>query len=264
MPHITQDPNLEVSPKVTSAALDAVCTALTTAEGIDKVVVAARLADAWVADNTPGKRLGQHRLAHEAGGLRELRKEEEAEEKEKKRPKLKGFIANKPVRDNMQLPFVLHDTHKRNYMELYSFMMEGCLEAVRLNRTIAQDAFTFAKANDTLLLKPLASHKPSNKVILDEDLTWHQMSITKSCLLHHMSQKWLAPATCRRPHRIYLNLESHPMWLQVDGDTVLLHYEAQVQHEWHKSLCGANDKPAVDISVINVKHVEAIRLISGT
>ena len=57
----------------------------------------------------------------------------------------------------------------------------------------------------------------------------------------------------------YLNLESHPMQLQVDGDTVLLHYQAQVRHEWHEALQATSDEPAFDISVINIKRVEAIR-----
>ena len=132
------------------------------------------------------------------------------------------------------------------------------MEAVKINRTIAQDAFTFAKADDTLLLKPMASHKLSSKVIQDEDLTWRQMSITRTCLLHHMAQ-----AGWPKPHVIalvefYLNLESHPMRLQVDSDTVLLHYQAQVCCEWHEALRATSDEPVFDISVINIKRIEAI------
>ena len=278
MPRITQDPSLEVRPDFTSAAFDAVCMALTAAEAIDKAVVAARLADAWDADNNTRREAwadqvredeaaaAEVRLAQEADQLRELeelRKEEEAEkkEKEKKKPKLKEFVANKPVGDTTQLRpsrYAIHKLDERDYVELYYFTLEGCTEAVKLYRTIAQDAFTFAKADDTLLLKPMASHKPSSKVIPDEDLTWRQMSIARTCLLHHMAQ-----AGWPEPHVIvlaefYLNLKSHPMWLQVDGDTVLLHYQAQVRREWHEALQATSDEPVFDISVINIKPVEAI------
>ena len=48
------------------------------------------------------------------------------------------------------------------------------------------------------------------------------------------------------------------MRLQVDGDTVLLHYQAKVRREWHEALRASSDEPAFDISVINIKRVEAI------
>lgn len=226
------------------------------AEGIDKALVTARLSNAWDADNNTRREAwteqvrkdeaaaAEARLTHKADKfqeLEELRKEEEAEkkEKEKKKPKLKGFVANKPIGDTTQLHplrYAIHKLDKHDYIELYYFMLEGCTEAVRLDWTITQDAFTFAKANNALLLKPMASHKPSSKVIPDEDLMWHQMSIAKTCLLHHMSQTgWPKPHVITLTE-FYLNLESHPTWLQVNGNTVLLHYQAQVWHEWHEAL----------------------------
>jgi len=145
----------------------------------------------------------------------EHRKDEEAErkEKEKKRLKLKDFVTNKPVRDMTQLRpscYTIHKLDEWEYIELYYFTLEGCTEAARLDCTITQDAFTLTKADDTLLLKPMASHKPSNKVIPDEDLTWHQMSIAKTSW---PEQHDIALV------ELYLNLKSYPTWLQVDSDT---------------------------------------------
>ena len=51
MPCVTLDPSLEVRPDFTSAAFDAICTVLATAEGIEKEAVTAQLADAWDVDN---------------------------------------------------------------------------------------------------------------------------------------------------------------------------------------------------------------------
>ena len=129
---------------------------------------------------------------------------------------------------------------------------------MRLDRTIAQDAFTFTKSDDTLLLKPMASHKPSSKVVPDEDLTWRQMSIAKASLLHHMAQTGWPEQHIYALAEFFLNLESHPTRLQTDGDTVLLHYQAQVRREWHEALKSTSDEPAFDISVINNRRVEAI------
>ena len=56
----------------------------------------------------------------------------------------------------------------------------------------------------------------------------------------------------------YLNLESHPMQLQTNSNTVLLHYQAQVRREWHEALQSTNDEPAFDISLINNRRVDAI------
>lgn len=281
MPRITQDPDLEVRPDFTSVAFDPLCTALATAEGIDKAAVAARLADAWVVDNNTRKEAwaeqvredkagaAEARLAQEAEELRELeelRKEEETEkrEKEKKKPKLKGFVANKPVGNVPDLRpsrYAIHKLDERDYVELYYFTDEGCSEAVRFDRTIAQDAFTFAKADDTLLLKPMASHKPSSKVIPDEDLTWRQMSMAKTCLLHHMSQAGWPEELVIALAEFYLNLEGHPMRRQVDGDTVLLHYQAQVRREWHEALRATDDDDVFDISFINRQRVEEIAAV---
>ena len=138
MPRITLDPSLEVRPDFTSAAFNAVRTAVVTAEGIEKEVVAARLSDAWDANNNTWREAwadqvredeaaaAEARLAREADQLHELedlRKEEEAEkkEKEKKKPNLKVFIANKPVGDTTQLRpscYVIHKLDERNYVEL--------------------------------------------------------------------------------------------------------------------------------------------------
>jgi len=278
MPCLTQDPNLAEKPDFTSGAYDAVCQALTMAEGSTREAVAACLSDAWDVDNNIKIAAWEQQLREdqeeedEATCLREAaeqleseehRKADEAErkEKEKKKPKLKDLAMNKAVRDTTQLcpsRFTLHKLEDCDYVELHYFTLEGCTEATKHNRTIAQDTFTFTKADDTLLLKLMASHKPSNKVTPDEELTWRQMSIAKTTLLHHMGrtgwpkQHIMALAEC------YLNLESHPMRLQTDGDTILLHYQAQVHQEWHEVIQSTGDEPAFDISLINNRCVDAI------
>ena len=249
MPRLTQDPNLAEKPDFASAAYDTVCQAPAAAKQITREAVATRLADTWDVDNNAKIAAWEQQpredqeaeakatLARELADQLELeqcRKEEEDErkEKEKKKPKLKDLALNKPVRDTTQLRpsrYAIHKLEERDHVELHYFMLEGCTEATKHNRTIAQDAFMFTKADDSLLLKPMASHKPSNKVTPDEDLTWHQMSIAKTTLLHHMGRTGWPDRHIMALAEFYLNLESHPMHLQTDGDTVLLHYQAQVR-----------------------------------
>ena len=64
----------------------------------------------------------------------------------------------------------------------------------------------------------MASYKPSNKAILDEDLTWHQMSLAKTTLLHHMSQTEWPEHYIVALAEFYLSLGSHLVCLQTDGD----------------------------------------------
>ena len=84
------------------------------------------------------------------------------------------------------------------------------------------------------------------------------MSIAKTTLLHHMGRTGWPDQHIIALAEFYLNLESHPMCLQTDSDTVLLHYQAQVRREWHEALRSTNDEPAFDISLINNKCVNAI------
>ena len=69
----------------------------------------------------------------------------------------------------------------------------------------------FTKADNLLLLRPMASHKSSNKVTPDEDLMWRQMSIAKTTLLHHMGRSGWPDQYIMALAEFYLNLKSHPM-----------------------------------------------------
>ena len=278
MPRLTLDPNLEVRPDFASAAYDALCTALATAEHVDKGVIVTCPSDAWDVKNNAKKATWEEQVRQDEVEaldtaltqehqqqlkLEKHMREEEAEkkEKEKKKPKLKEFVANKLVKDTAQLcpsRYAIHKLDEWEYVELYYFTLEGCMEALKIDCTITQDTFTFTKAEDTLLLKPMASHKPSNKAILDKDLTWHQMSIAKTTLLRHMSQTGWPEHYVVTLVEFYLNLESHPTHLQTDGDTILLHYQTQVQREWHEALRSTSDELVFNISSINDKRVDTI------
>ena len=208
MPWLTLDPNLQVRPDFVSAAYDALCTTVAIAEGVEKDIIVTCLSNAWDIKNNTKKATWEEQVRQDKVEaveamltwecelqleLEECRMEDKAEkkEKEKKKLKLKDFVANKPVKVTAQLfpsHYAIHKLDEQEYIELYYFTLEGCTEAWKIDCTIGQDIFIFTKAEDTLLLKSMALHKPSNKVIPDEDLNWCQMSIAMTTLLHHISQ----------------------------------------------------------------------------
>lgn len=184
MPRITKDPNLAEKPNFTSAAYRAICTALATVENTTTEAITTCLSEAWDVNNNTKKDTWVLQLAedqeaeavarhaqeeHKQNEQLECKQVEEAKrkEKEKKRPKLKDFIIDKPVWDTTQLrpsQFAIHKLKERDYVELHYFTLEGCTEATKQDHTIVQDTFTFTKVDDTLLLKPMVSFKPSNKL----------------------------------------------------------------------------------------------------
>ncbi|KIJ96727.1 hypothetical protein K443DRAFT_134067 [Laccaria amethystina LaAM-08-1] len=187
-------------PDFTSAAYNTICTALAAAEDTTKEAIAMHLSKAWDVNNNTKKGTwalqlmedqeaeaeARHTLETEEQNEQvERRKEEEAEGKVKvkKRPKLKDFVIKKPVWDTTQLCpswFTIHKLKDPNYVELHYFTLEGCMEAAKQDCTITQDAFMFAKLDNTLLLKLMALFKPSNKEF--------QMSIARATLLHHLGK----------------------------------------------------------------------------
>ena len=136
MAHLTLDPNLELRPDFSSAAYDALCTALAAAKQVNKGVITTCLSDAWDVENNTKKAMWEEQvrqdevevmdavLAQEHQQqleLKECMREEEAEEKEKekKKPKIKEFVANKPVKDTTQLHpsrYVIHKLDEWKYV----------------------------------------------------------------------------------------------------------------------------------------------------
>ena len=63
----------------------------------------------------------------------------EKKEKEKKKPKVKDFVTNKPVKDTTQLfpsHYAIQKLDEQEYIELYHFTLEGCTEALKIDHTI--------------------------------------------------------------------------------------------------------------------------------
>ncbi|KAF8970302.1 hypothetical protein BDZ97DRAFT_1902045 [Flammula alnicola] len=227
MPRILNDPNLAVQPDFASEAYAFLRESLIRADNV-----------------TPEQAIEQDYDDRASGN---------------KKRKVRNFEANKPVASS-SIPhpsnFALNKLREHDYVELHYFTPEGCAEATRYDRTVAQDAFTFARVDDIMALKPYAAFKPSMKAIPDDQLTWRQMSTAKTPLLHYMSETGWPEAHIVSLATFYLNLENHGMRFERDGEAALLAYHAEVRREWHDALKGTNRGPAFDISIINEERLQ--------
>jgi hypothetical protein len=183
------------------------------------------------------------RLAQEEEDLQRAQNEQEAEaekrEKDKKKPKLNGFDENKTV-GNFITPcpaaFALNKLENFDFVELWYFTQEGCLDASDTHRTAAEEAFGLSKVDGFVALKPVASFKASRNVLRDIDLTWRQMTMGKTLLLLHMAKAGWSEAHTTALTHFFLNLEMSDYRSRPNGERILLAYQAWVRREWHDAL----------------------------
>ncbi|KAK6981673.1 hypothetical protein R3P38DRAFT_2807876 [Favolaschia claudopus] len=84
------------------------------------------------------------------------------------------------------------------------------MDAAKSNRGVASDdTFGITRSDDVLALAPVSVSKPSDKVILDENLTWSEMSAAKTLLVKEMeAAKWPKEYVMALAQFFY-NLDNH-------------------------------------------------------
>jgi hypothetical protein len=258
MPHIVTDPTLQVCPDFGSEPFgptrDAVAAALhiTPEEAADNLVASwtqqnTVLHAAWALQQEADAALQQ---AQEAAALLQAQADREAEdalkELEKKKPKMHTFSMTKSVWANI-LPhpssYALERIKKSEYIELWYFSPEGCLDAALAQRTSADDTYGISGSDsDFMVLKLVASICASRKVLRDEDIMWDQMEIGAALLLRHMRQNsWPLTATDALSV-IWYKLQNHEMHTRPNGQQILMAYQAQVRRKWHAALDLKDDR----------------------
>ncbi|KAM6503929.1 hypothetical protein JOM56_000872, partial [Amanita muscaria] len=155
--------------------------------------------------------------------------------------------------------YALKRLEKYEYVDLWYFTEEGCEDALRFNQSTAPDTYTLANLGDTLSLRPIDAMKALRNAFGDEKLTWRQMSIAKTSLLHHMTELGWDVTYVRALASFYVALESHPRRRQgTNGDKVLLLYQAEVRREWFQQLTQERIQTVFDISIINEERLRRI------
>ncbi|KAF8897646.1 hypothetical protein BD779DRAFT_1388447, partial [Infundibulicybe gibba] len=279
MPRIVHDPTQDICPDYLSDAYLAVRTAFAAAQGFTPEAVAATLTTAWEAAHLTQVTAweAQYLADHEAENERQAEEDEntrrialqeareEAAEKrtrEKKKPKLAPFADDVAVPDEVQLrpsQFALHKLELYEYVELWYFTQEGCLEARKSQRAAANEAYgiTTLGPDELMALKPVASFKGSTKAIPDQDLTWRQMSTAKNCLLASMAKVGWPERYLLSLALFFHHLDCSPWRVRMNGDQILLRYQARVRQDWHEALRSA-DGDAFNISLLNDMVIRSI------
>ncbi|KAF8235905.1 hypothetical protein L208DRAFT_1534907, partial [Tricholoma matsutake] len=169
MDRIEQDPNLKTCPDYGAPKFNIICTALINAGKMNNEQVIQHLTDTWnqqknchveawnqqLIDDLRDQEELEHQQCQEEDEQRAQREaEEEAErhEAEKKKPKMNGFDVNTMVDDFITprpATYALHKLESFEYIELWYFTQEGCLDAPKNHHFQTEDALGFTKVRDT-------------------------------------------------------------------------------------------------------------------
>jgi hypothetical protein len=144
------------------------------------------------------------------------------------------------------------------YVELYYFTVAACREATDYERSIAEDAFTLSKIDDTMALRPMNACKPSTKAIPDVRLSWNDISIAKTKLLQCMQDAKWPPKFLMSLAGFYVNLDAHAIREEEGGEQAIIQYQAEVRREWIDAVTGNGSQDPFDISIINEERLRRI------
>ena len=134
--------------------------------------------------------------------------------KKKKWLKINNFNERMMVADHI-MPRPSQSTIRKlksfNFVELWYFTDKGCAEAQDTSKVQSDDAYGLTKVNNLVVLKLITLFKASQNIILDADLTWRQMNVSKNAMLLFMDlcdwpQKHVQSLT-----HFYFNIEIDPM-----------------------------------------------------
>ena len=231
MPQIDQDPTNVPCPDFAGAAYTAVRQIMSKNGKINNEQAVKQLMTAWNQTHTEKVKAWnqqvqadlevqqeQIRLAQEdemrCQEEEEHIKEDERREQGKRKPKVNDFDKAKRVADHVMprpLQFTIGKLKSFNFIELWYFTDKGCAEAQDMSKAQSDDTYSLTKVDNLVALKPVASFKALRNVVLDADLTWRQMNISKNTLLWYMDQcNWPQKHVQSFTH-FYFNIKIEPM-----------------------------------------------------
>ena len=184
------------------------------------------------------------------------------EDNPKRKTKLKDFEENSVVQttpaSGRPSKYALKKLTEFEYVELYYFTIEACRDAAEHERSVADDAFTISKTNDTMALRPMNAYKSSSKAVPDHRLTWTEISTAKTKLLRCMQDAKWPTKHIESLAGLYVNLDAHEIREEESGEETLVHYQAEVRCEWMDAITGNGIQRPFDISCINENRLRLI------
>jgi hypothetical protein len=261
--HSMADPSLEVCPDFASEFYDGIRADLAAATNAQPQEVIDRLVESWTAGHEARVADWNRRHDEEIQLVRAAREEEErlarqAEEEnerlesEKKKPKMNGFNVTSTIGDAIAprpSQYAIQKLNNFEYIELWYFSPDGCKEALKTSRSIADDTFSLTKLDDQLTIRPTSASKASRSALPDHELSFSTFLRAKNLFLTQASTAKWPQANLNALALFFWHLENHAIRNNSEiGDIVILHYASRVRQEWHDRL---KRDEAFNIGIIN-------------
>jgi len=181
----------------------------------------------------------------------------QANAEKKKRPVIRKDLAM-PLNDYPRpSTYALQKLEALEYVELWYFSTEGCSDASYASISAADETLGLVQADDGMTLKRVA--RGSKKVIPDERLSSHQLSVAKGNYLYQAQHVAQWPEDVMRSFStFYFNLDNHPFKGEILGPESLIHYQAQVRREWFDLYKRSTTGEIFDIASINTTRLLSI------
>ncbi|OBZ67403.1 hypothetical protein A0H81_12751, partial [Grifola frondosa] len=140
-----------------------------------------------------------------------------------------------PTRPHTFAPVALCAQQDFQMPELWYFTPEARREAAEFHHAIAEEAFGLSQTEEGLALKPLASFRPSKKVIPDH------FSPRRSPVFSKKWQQRVGRRNVEAYSGFYWLLETHDLQSETWGTQVLLLYHARIRRSWHDAITAKKD-----------------------
>ena len=164
---------------------------------------------------------------------------------------MKDFNDNTAVADFIiprPATYALNKLETFEYVELWYFTQEGCVDAMECQRSQNDDAFGIIKTGDTVALKQLAPVKAWRNAVKDADLTWRQMSMGRISFLQHAEEAQWPPRHISALAKFFVQLEIHQLRYRHHGEKAIIIYQVGMRRNWHDKL---KHDIGFNISIIN-------------
>lgn len=141
-----------------------------------------------------------------------------------------SFLDIRPARH------VLKRLEKREFVELWHFTAQGCLDASATDLKAPDDTFSIVNTDQGLMLQSFGASSVSPKLIRDEELSWEQLTEGKTRLVECMGSHGWSEHEVKALARFYMNLDISPIRSQQYGTQAILRYQELVRRDWTISL----------------------------
>jgi hypothetical protein len=130
--------------------------------------------------------------------------------------------------------YTIQKLNNFEYIELWYFSPDGCKEALKTSRSIADDTFSLTKLNDQLTIHPTSASKASRSALPDHELSFSAFLWAKNLFLTQASTAKWPQANLDALTLFFWHLQNHAIRNNSEiGDIVILHYASCVRQEWH-------------------------------